>query len=187
VTRRKGLVSTVALMLAGAVVGLLVVGCGIRPTAVIYGQEAPRGAVSSMVVYLIDHNALRAVARPLPPTSTVDAPSGKIGSFVPADTQALDALLQGPNATEAAGGLTSDIPPDTAGGIIHSDDGGVIVVFIKIGDGGSLTQHAVDQISCTVITAQLTDGTISTSGLRVTVQDNGKRSRTPQKCPLDTP
>src|SRR3954453_8011184 len=117
-------------MLAGAVVGLLVVGCGIRPTKVIYGQEAPRGAVSSMVVYLIDHNALRAVARPLPATSTVDGPSGKIIPFVPADAQALDALLQGPNATETAGGLTSDIPPNTIGGIIPGDNGAVILVYV---------------------------------------------------------
>jgi hypothetical protein len=188
VTRRNGLLSTAALAVTGAIVGLLVVGCGIRPTGVIHGQGAPQGAVSSMVLYLLDHNTLRAVARPLPPTPTIRPSDGGKIPFVPADTQALDALLQGPTASEAAGGLTSDIPPDAVGGVKHNgEDGGVIPVFVETGEGVSLTQHAVDQIACTVITAQITDGGSSTENLRVAVSDSGETSRPPQKCPLATP
>jgi hypothetical protein len=187
VTRGKGLFSTVALAVTGALVGLLVVGCGIQPTGVIYGQGAPQGAVSSMMVYLLDHNTLRAVARPLPPTPTASPNSGKIIPYIPPDVQALNTLLRGPTATEASAGLTSDIPPDAAGDV-KPGTGGVIVVFIKTGEEVSLTQHAVDQIACTVITAQLIDSaTDNLKAFRVTVFDSGNRSRTPQGCPSATP
>jgi hypothetical protein len=192
VTRRKGLLSTAALAVTGAIVGLFVVGCGIRPTGVIHGQGAPQGAVSSMVVYLLDHNTLRAVARPLPTSPSINA-TNKV-SPAPADTQALNTLLQGPTATEAAAGLTSDIPPNSFGYIIHGDDGGnrgpdnVILVSVKTGDEVSLTHNAVDQIVCTVITAQLIDGiTDNDKALRVAVSDSGNRARPPQGCPQNTP
>lgn len=188
-TRGKGLLSTVALILAGAIVGLLVAGCGIRPTAVIHGQEAPKGAVTSMILYLLDHGTLHAVARPLPAPPTIDGPSGKISPWVPAESQALDALLQGPSATEAAGGLTSDIPPGAFGYFERPGgfDGTTISLTIKTRQGVALSQHAVDQITCTVITAQLTDGSLDTTRLRVVVHDSGDQSRPPQGCPLQTP
>jgi hypothetical protein len=192
VTRRNGLLSTALLTLTGAVVGLLVVGCGIRPTAVIHGQEAPKGAVTSMVLYLLDHGTLRAVARPLPPTATVPANGMDGKTYIADDTRALNALLQGPTATEASGGLTSDVPPDLVGFIPHNgDDPGNIIVYIKAGNDVSLTQHAVDQIVCTVITAQVSEGvTTDTHNLKVTVDtvsDRRNQPRPPQKCPLDTP
>ena len=188
-TGRNGLVSLVALVLTGTVVGLIVVGCGIRPTAVIHGQDAPKGAVSSMIVYLLDHGALRAVARPLPATPTASPDeTNKTMPWVSAGTQALNALLQGPTSSEAAGGLTSDVPANVFGTIVRgsSSDGSVIQVYIKT-DGTPLTQHAVDQITCTVITAQLTDGNSNTSGFQVAVYDGSNQSRTPQGCPLTTP
>jgi hypothetical protein len=187
VTRRNGLVNTVALMLTGALVGLLVVGCGIRPTGVIYGQGAPTGAVSSMLLYLVDHNTLRPVARPLPVTPTINA-TNKIAPFVPADMQALTALLQGPSAAEAAAGLTSEIPANAVGGVKHTDDPHLILVYVETDAGTSLSQRAVDQIACTVIAAQLIDGiTDNEKSLRVQVQDSGDRSWTPQRCPQNTP
>ncbi|MFC0544112.1 hypothetical protein [Kutzneria chonburiensis] len=186
-TRRNGLLSTVSLILTGAIVGLVVVGCGIRPTAVIYGQSAPRGAVTSMILYLLDHGKLHAVARPLPAPVTIDGPSGKIMPFVPAESQALDALLKGPSATEVAGGLTSDIPSGAFGSVERGFDGLTIPVFIKTDRGVSLSQHAVDQIACTVITAQLTDGALETTNLKVMVYDSGDQQRTPQNCPVSTP
>ena len=97
-TSRNGLLSTLTLLLVGTLVGVVVAGCGIRPSGVIHGQDAPRGAVNSLIVYLIDHNSLRAVTRPLPATPTSP------GFYVSGGQQALDALLQGPTASEAAGG-----------------------------------------------------------------------------------
>ena len=187
-TRKNGLLSLVSLAVTGAVVGLLVVGCGIRPTAVIHGQGAPQGAVASMVLYLIDHGTLRAVTRPLPPTPTV-TPDGtnKIIPFVGPEEQALNALVQGPNATESAGGLTSEIP-STAFASIGQANGNIVDVFVKTPDGASLTGNAVDQIACTVITAHAVNG-YSDSGpkFQVVVFDSGSRQRTPRGCPLNTP
>ena len=185
-TRRNGLLSTVLLMLTGAVVGLLVVGCGIRPTGVIYGQGAPQGAVSSMLVYLVDHNAVRAVARPLPPMPTA-AEAGKFPTYVPPDAQALTALLAGPTASEAAGGLTSDIPANVFGEIVHDRNGGhTIPVYFKLFDGQRLSQRAVDQIACTVIAAQLIDNGPTETPFTVLVMDGGP-PRDAQGCPLKTP
>jgi len=45
------------------VVGTMVAACGIRPSAVITGRDAPRGAVVSLTVYLLNHDKLRPTSR----------------------------------------------------------------------------------------------------------------------------
>lgn len=191
-TRRNGLVSLVSLAVTGAVVGLLVVGCGIRPTAVIRGQDAPQGAITSLVVYLIDHGTLRAVARPLPPTPTTN-PDGtnKVIPYVPPEQQALSELVRGPSATEAAAGMTSEVPNNvfaTVGQNQGQSPGNVVPVFVKTASGESLSKHAVDQIACTVITSLAVNSYSDTKPrYQVAVFDSGGEPRPPQGCPLDTP
>jgi hypothetical protein len=178
-TRRNGLTSAAALLVVGLLVGAIVAGCGIRPSSVIHGQEAPKGMVASLTIYLIDHNALRPVSRPLPP---VDSTSAKLGFYISTQQQALNALLDGPTATDAAGGLTSDIPAKTAASI-PPFDGITFPVFVKSPEG-PLTQHAVDQIACTIITSLAVDGSIN--NYQVQVYD-GRQPRPKQGCPAATP
>jgi hypothetical protein len=180
-TRKNGLLSTAALLLVGAIVGAVVAGCGIRPSGVISGQGAPQGAVTSLILYLIDHNALRPVARPLPQSNTAD------GKYVSPQQQALDALMQGPTTTEAAGGLTSDIPPNTFAFISQASDNNVLQVFVKSDQRAPFTQHAVDQVACTLITSENNTGAYSeTTRFQVQVFD-GIQEWQPQGCPVTTP
>jgi hypothetical protein len=185
-TRRNGLFSTLSLLVVGAVVGIMVVSCGIRPSVVIHGQGAPRGTVTSLIVYLLDHNTLRAVNRPLPPTSTAPPKSGTVYySPYPNAQQALDSLLTGPTAAEAAGGLTSDLPSSDAAAYMLADaEGSVFQVWIKTGDGSALSAHAVDQVVCTVAAAFASIDYQSSTGIQVQVFDEGSPKRAPQRCPL---
>jgi hypothetical protein len=189
VTRKSGLLSLVSLALTGAIVGLLVVGCGIRPTGVIPGQDAPTGAITSMIVYLLDHGTLRAVARPLPQTQTAN-PDGtnKITPYVGPEQQALNALIQGPTATEAAAGMSSEVPTSVFG-VIARTEGNVAEVYVKAPDDGQLTKNAVDQIACTVITAHGVNSYSDNKDVKfqVVVIDSNSRPRPAQGCPLDTP
>ncbi|GAA3436135.1 GerMN domain-containing protein [Kutzneria kofuensis] len=185
-TRRHGLLSAATLLLVGALVGAVVAGCGIRPSRVIQGWEAPKGAVSSLIVYLLDHGTLRAVTRPLPPSPTLD-PKATAGMIIrsPQD-DALRALAQGPTATEAAGGLTSDIPSDATLATKYVDDGGNWV-FVYTPDGKPLTQHAVDQIVCTFVSSITNNGGGDSKQIKVRVLDTGKKPWPSQSCPVATP
>lgn len=187
-TRRHGLLSTLTLIATGAVVGLLVVACGIRPSGVILGQEAPHGAVTSLIVYLLDHNSLRAVSRPLPPPVTAKATDGSDGFYYPPGPgqQALDQLVKGPTATEAAGGLTSDIPSSAFLSTPSQYDSHVFQVFVKSDQPQPLSQHAVDQIACTMITAVTNTGADHENDYKVQVFD-GVKQWPRQGCPLTTP
>ena len=187
-TRRHGLLSTLALIATGAVVGLLVVACGIRPSGVILGQEAPHGAVTSLIVYLLDHNSLRAVSRPLPPPVTAKATDGSDGFYYPPGPgqQALDQLAKGPTATEASGGLTSDIPSNTFLSTPSQYDTHLFRVFVKSNQPQPLSQHAVDQIACTMITAVTNSGADHDNDYKVQVFD-GVKQWPSQGCPLTTP
>lgn len=186
-TKRNGLLSTIALAVAGAIVATMVVSCGIRPSVVIPGQQAPRGVQTGMIVYLIDHGNLRAVNRPLPPTdSTLRDPFGGYPAY-PGAQAALDALVAGPTASEAAGGLTSEVPATNVFTDIPSDaKGNVYQVYFVVKDGtsASLTQHAVDQIVCTVSAAFISTGNIPTgSSVMVQVLENKTTTRQAQVCP----
>lgn len=183
-TRRNGLLSTLALVAVGAVVGTMVVACGIRPSAVIHGWEAPRGAVSSLIVYLVDHNALRAVSRPLP-ASTTQAPKTTFVYSSPQD-DALRALADGPTSTEAAGGLTTEIPANTAIAFKYAQDGNNYVFAYAPDRKDALSQRAVDQIACTAIASFTNDGSGNDQKIQIVVVD-GARVWPKQGCPAATP
>jgi hypothetical protein len=162
-----------------------VVSCGIRPSVVIPGQEAPHGVLTGMVVYLLDHGSLRAVSRPLPPTdSPLRDPYGDYPAY-PGAQAALNALVAGPTTSEAAGGLTSDVPANgVEAEILSGAQGYVYEVFVGLRNGGSLSQHAVDQVVCTVSAAFLSTGNVPASTtVMVQVLEKTSTTRRPQACP----
>jgi hypothetical protein len=184
VIRRNGLLSVVALLLAGIVVGTMVAACGIRPSAVITGRDAPRGAVVSLTVYLLNHDKLRPTSRTLPPPTTYPPDmTAKPFSINPHD-DALHALAQGPTATDAAGGLTSDVPVGTRLDSTYDDNLGN-VVYAETPDKQTLSQHAIDQIVCTLATSFAGDGGSGTP-ITVTVVVYG-RVQPRQGCPYTIP
>ncbi|MFC0438928.1 hypothetical protein [Kutzneria buriramensis] len=183
--RRNGLLSVVALLLAGAVVGTMVAACGIRPSTVITGREAPRGAVVSLTVYLLKNDALRPTSRALPPPTTYPSDLTAKPFYVNPHDDALHALADGPTTTDAAGGLTSDVPVGTRMSSTYDDAYGN-VVFAEPPDKQPLSQHALDQIVCTLATSYAGDGNTSSTTMKVTVIVYG-RPQPKQSCPFAIP
>ncbi|WP_406630242.1 hypothetical protein [Amycolatopsis sp. WGS_07] len=126
----KRLLGLIAIMLLAA-------GCGVRPSGVIPGEEAPSGpAVGSVgntaTVYFVLDGKLVPVVR------------NGVGE-VPADR--VRALEQGPNEDERASGYTTELPPSfepIAVGISEA------AIGVNVRD---LTPNAVGQLVCTVIAA----------------------------------
>ncbi len=188
--RRNGLLSVVALLLAGVVVGTMVAACGIRPSPVITGRDAPRGAVVSLTVYLLDHDKLRPTSRALPqPTSYPPNVTEKPINGDPHD-DALRALADGPTAADAAGGLTSDVPVGTRMNSGFDEAYGFVVYAYPPDKQGlgqhALSQHALDQIVCTLVTSFAGDGYASGTPIKVTVIVYGRPQPT-QECPFAIP
>ncbi|MFI9384250.1 hypothetical protein [Kutzneria sp. NPDC052558] len=187
-TGRNGLFGLLSMLVVGAVVGAMVVSCGIRPSTVIHGQGAPRGTVNSLIVYLIDHGTLRAVNRPLPSTATPTLPKDGTGTYYfrpyPYAQDSLDALLAGPTGTEAAGGLTSELPSGMVASMSSDAEASVFRVFVKTSDARGLSEHAVDQIVCTVAAAFTSTDFQSSTGIQVQVLDELNPKRQPRRCPL---
>jgi hypothetical protein len=171
VTGSKAVLSTITLMVTGLCVGLLVASCGIRPTGVISGNEAPKGVMASMILYFTQGTQLRATVRPLS-TSNQDPVSLALGT-----------LIQGPTAEEKSGGLGTDLPVLPIKVTRREDQ---IQVFLEGAkhDGG-LTRLGVDQIACTAIVAANNAGYVR-ENLKVLVVDFSTAWQ-PESCPLRTP
>jgi hypothetical protein len=112
----------------GAVVLVLVTGCGVRPGGVVVGGPAPTVA-SATVLYLVAEGRVTPVPRP---GGTADA---------------LTLLAAGPTAVERERGLTTEVPAGIAfSGIAFS--GQVADVTVSV-DVTTLSPNAFDQIVCT--------------------------------------
>jgi hypothetical protein len=104
---------------------LLVVSCGVRPSGVIRGGQAPTGTVAGAQVYLVRNARVTSVTR--------------LGSL-PAEALAL--LAAGPTRDEEANGITTELP---SGLTLTALDGTVTVSA----DVSQLSELAVEQIVCT--------------------------------------
>ncbi|WP_033289707.1 hypothetical protein [Amycolatopsis jejuensis] len=146
--------------LAGlAVVAVLVTGCGVRPSGVISGEEAPSGP---------------------PVASSPGTPSGTPGTsrslyfvhggaVVPVsrfeDTESVGELVrllaQGPTADERLNGYTSEVPSALAPIVVSTDDAATLGVDVR-----TLTPNAVAQIVCTMLAAgsRVNTGTVTLTG-----------------------
>jgi hypothetical protein len=149
---------------AGLVLALLLLaGCGIRPTGVVYAGDAPVATASgspASQVFLLSQGMLTPVQR------TAD----------PADPQRVfDALLSGPTPDERARGLTTELT-----GIkeiaVHELDGRAILVE-TIPPSRRLPPLAYAQIYCTglLLSAQTV--------LKISFLDGGAAPYTPADCP----
>ncbi|MGI5211445.1 hypothetical protein [Plantactinospora sp. CA-290183] len=155
--------SVAALVLCAA----LVAGCGIRPSGVIPGGPAPRVPAMGTGLYLVSEHQLALVLRPTGPPPS------------PAGTLAM--LLGGPDPTELARGLRTEIPPDAGPAALTVEQSGVTVTLAT--DVAALPALAVDQIVCTLSAAVPTDGRGPALGPAVTLVGPGGNRR-PGSCPL---
>jgi hypothetical protein len=117
---------------------LLLGGCGVRPTGVVYAGDAPVAtapAAPTAPVYFLEKE------QPTPVTRAVD----------PVDVQGVyDVLLQGPSAAEHAAGLRTEL--DGVKQISIRDLGDRQIYIEVIPPTASLTQGAYAQLYCTAVT-----------------------------------
>ncbi|WP_424187123.1 hypothetical protein ACOBQX_04625 [Actinokineospora sp. G85] len=126
--RRAVCAALACLLLAGPALA----GCGVRPSGVISGVEAPSGPTRAPgpVLYFVLAGAVVAVER-----------AG--GADVVAT------LAAGPDAAESATGLTTEVPASAAPARVQRSSTGIEVDLS--GDLARLSPLAVDQIVCTVV------------------------------------
>ncbi|GAA3523864.1 hypothetical protein GCM10022222_02620 [Amycolatopsis ultiminotia] len=135
-----------------AVVALLAAGCGVRPSGVIQGLEAPSGppvpsagghgtgAPSSppaaVSLYFVSGGSVVPVTRP----EVATAPAGL-----------LTLLAGGPDESERANGLTTEVPRTIAPATVTTS--GTTVEAMLGTDVTALSPTAVNQIVCTLLAA----------------------------------
>lgn len=122
--------------------------CGIRPTEVIAGLEAPTGPVenTSPSLFFIRQGALAATSRP----------SGTLSG-----TDVVALLAQGPTEAERTRGLTTEVPVDAAPAYVDRVANGLDVTLST--DVSLLSDAAVQQIVCTLLGIQAV-GTVNLRG-----------------------
>lgn len=123
--------------------------CGIRPTEVIAGLEAPTGPVentSPSLFFVQSGGALAATSRPS-------------GSLSGTDVVAL--LAQGPTEAERTRGLTTEVPVDAAPAFVDRVANGLDVTLST--DVSLLSDVAVQQVVCTLLGIQAV-GTVNLRG-----------------------
>ncbi|MEU7475329.1 hypothetical protein AB0A63_05050 [Lentzea sp. NPDC042327] len=142
--RLRKLAPTILAVLAVAVLA----SCGIRPTGVIPGLQAPSGPVEnpSPSVYWVAAGQVVPVARDQ-------------GSLTGRDVVAL--LAQGPSGDEQQRGLSTEVPFDAAPATVDRVESGLDVTVST--DVSLLSRNAVRQIVCTLLAVQAV-GTVHLRG-----------------------
>jgi hypothetical protein len=132
-------------VLAILLVVLVAAGCGVRPSGVITGVEAPSGPAEGEV----------------PPGSPALSPTSSLALFfVSGDRVAsvprhlvhedlVGMLADGPDPDERAQGLSTEVPKAAAPATVTASGSGMDVALATDVDG--LTRFAVDQIVCTLL------------------------------------
>jgi hypothetical protein len=149
-----------------AVAGMSLAGCGIEPTGVLSGGEAPTGVAPGPTLYFVD---AQGQLRPSP----VDS-AGRLGSV----TDAVDLLLRiGDPSSE---GLHSDLPAVTSLGpqvtVAHPN----VTVNLPLARQ-EVGPRGVDQVVCTVLGVQRQSGDERATAVVVSFTIGGRTE--PRTCP----
>jgi hypothetical protein len=135
-------------------VALVAAGCGVRPSGVITGVEAPSGRTEGEVLpgspglspalYFVSGDRLVAVARHL------------------LDEDLVGMLADGPDPDERARGLSTQVPKAAAPATVAGDEPDLEVGLAT--DVAELSPFAVDQIVCTLLAHRTTASTVTLHG-----------------------
>ena len=137
--------------------GILLAGCGVRPSGVITGGPAPAGTVDGVRFYLIADGEPALVLRGLKPT---------------APDEVLRLLAAGPSHVEQQEGFSSEVPAAIVPATVGFDGDSTLVSLST--DVRTLSVLAVVQIVCTV--------QATTDNAPVTLV-SGEQRRGPLRCP----
>ena len=147
---------------------VLLAGCGVRPSEVADGGEAPTGVAPGMTLYLVDaHEQLRPDLRR----------TGHLGSI--SDSLAL--LLSG----SAGSDLHTEIAPTPVTRVSVTPTTGVLQLSVPL-TIGDVTPLGIDQIVCTALGAHVQAGGDRRTKVQVRFVQATPESDKARTCPLIT-
>jgi hypothetical protein len=147
---------------------LLLAGCGVQPSGVTGGGEAPTGVAPGVTLYFIDaQDRLRPQPRP----------TGHLGTI----SDALALLLSGPGGS----GLRTDIASVGTTRVVVTTTPGMIQLMtpLTIRD---VTPLGIDQIVCTALASHVQSGGSRTMKVQVRFTQPTPESGKRRTCPLIT-
>ncbi|WP_298325928.1 hypothetical protein [Haloactinopolyspora sp.] len=139
-TRRTFGHATAAVVTAIAVVAG---GCGVEPSDVEDGGEAPTGLAEGTTLYFVDAEGQ------LQPSIRETGRLGSIGG-------AVQLLISGISRTEQAAGLHSDVPVVTTGPVVE-DAGNYVTIRLPYASAET-TRTGIDQVICTAAAVVASSG-----------------------------
>ncbi|WP_150255646.1 hypothetical protein [Nocardiopsis deserti] len=151
-----------------AAAALLVAGCGVQPTGVTDGGEAPTGVAPGATLYFVDASGeLRPQQRD----------TGGLGSI----SEALALLLAGPGGS----GMRTEIEPVSVQRVGVVIEPGVIELVTPL-TAEDVTPLGVDQIVCTALSTHVQSGGAQDTRVRVRFTMPTPQTEELRTCPLIT-
>lgn len=127
----------------------MLAGCGVRPTPVLSGAQAPTVSSHELTIYLLTASRNELVRRTRTYTGTVDTAT------------AINLLVQGPDEEEKKLGLTTEVPATTSP--IYSPMPNVILLP---DDMVTLSKMAQFQLYCTAVASRATVENVPLPGIK---------------------
>jgi hypothetical protein len=151
-----------------AALALLLAGCGIQPSGVTDGGDAPTGLAPGVTLYFVGpHGELRPQLRQ----------TDRLGSI----SEALALLLDGPGGSE----LDTRIAPATVTRVVVTTTPGVIQLLLPL-TIDDVTPLGIDQIVCTALGVHVQSGGSRDTAVRVRFTQPTPESDEERTCPLIT-
>jgi len=145
---------------------LLLAGCGIEPSGVTDGGEAPTGVAPGMTLYFIDDSGALVADQPA---------TGSLGSV----SDALSLLLASTNSPGRRTGI-ADVGVTRVGVVVAGD---TIELRVPLA-ARDVTARGIDQIVCTAIAAHVQSGGSPGSTVRIIFTVAGPGADRPRTCPV---
>lgn len=147
---------------------LLVAGCGVDPSGVTDGGEAPTGVAPGVTLYFVDaHDRLQPQLRR----------TGRLGGI----SDALALLLAGPGGSD----MRTGIAPAEVTRVIVDVTPGLIHLRVPLATY-EVTPLGIDQIVCTALGVHIQSGGARTTRVQVTFTSATPESDKHRTCPLLT-
>jgi hypothetical protein len=148
---------------------VLIAGCGVQPTGVADGGEAPTGVASGVTLYFVDeHDEL------VPQLRRTD----RLGTI----SEAMSLLLSGPGDSD----VRTRIAPNTPERVVVTTGPGVIQLAVPL-DIRDVTPVGVDQIVCTALGVHVQSGGSRSMTVQVHFVQPTPESDKRRTCPLISP
>ncbi|MBP2324940.1 hypothetical protein JOF56_005325 [Kibdelosporangium banguiense] len=145
---------------------LLLAGCGVQPSGVTDGGEAPTGVAPGVTLYFVDaRGELRAQPRA----------RGRLGSI----TEAMSLLLTGPGRS----GLHTEITPNTTTQVVVTTTPDVINILVPL-TIQDVTPLGIDQMACTALGVHVQGGGSKSTKVQLQFVQPTPESDKLRTCPL---